>query len=153
MIANGPANKGLAPQARLFSSALGPPPANAVKLYEDSLLAIQHLTRPAGSYSGVAAVNLSYGVARAGGAPLDGGSLLSKGMDWLSIVDNALFVSATHEKGLTGTLATGVVPQDDYNGITVGSTSRDRFTGIFSIVDRDTAELARRRHYGRERPL
>jgi hypothetical protein len=107
---------GVAPEARLYSTAMGPLSEN---LQPQQCLAGQFVSRQDGS--NIRAVNLSYGESlerdARGDAQLDGNALLTLCLDWLTQQQNLLFVVAGNQG--TGGIA---IPTDNYNGITVAYT-------------------------------
>ncbi|WLT38227.1 S8 family serine peptidase [Synechocystis sp. B12] len=113
---------GVAPEARLYSTAMGPLSEN---LQPQQCLAGQFVSRQDGS--NVRAVNLSYGESLERDSrenpQLDGNALLTLCLDWLTQQQNLLFVVAGNQG--TGGIA---IPTDNYNGITVAYTvqSADR---------------------------
>ncbi len=63
-------------------------------------------------------------------ADLDGNVLLSAFLDWSSRVNDVLYVVAGYEQG-----DTGAIPKDNYNGITVGSSSKVTDTNETTDLD------------------
>lgn len=76
---------------------------------------------------------MSFGLALDGGEDDDGGSHLSSFVDWSAWRHDVLYVVAGRETGG----GAGLVPSDNYNGITVAASSDlatpfNRFSGIFA---------------------
>jgi hypothetical protein len=126
MIANGAADKGVAPQAAHHASAImtGMSEANA---HEHSVLSMQHVALQDGG--DVRATNLSFGRLLPAGATLNGNSLFTQGLDWSARVHDVLYVVAGSE-GEGG----NPIPIDGFNGVTVAFTRKDG-TGVFQQVD------------------
>lgn len=121
MIANGAANKGVAPDAKLFASAHD---AQAPDPDPDCAITAQHVAlQNAGD---VRAINLSFGNELYPGASRDGNSLLSRFVDWSARVHNVLYAD-TQGPGTP-------VPSDNYNGITVNASGKLP-GGIYGMVD------------------
>ncbi len=90
MIADGAADKGVAPKASLYASAYG-----AATSYADRILAFQKVAdASAAAGSRVRAINASFGVKPLGRDGLDGKSDLTMAVDWGARVDNTLYVIA-----------------------------------------------------------
>jgi subtilisin family serine protease len=127
MISSAKAMRGVAPGARLYSSAAGTP-----KRYgqPEECLSAQHIAMQNGG--DVRAINFSFGEAlRQDPRPkplLDGNALLTQCVDWSARVHNVLYVVAGNQgKG-------GIsIPTDNYNGINVAFTTR--LQGLFRKVD------------------
>ncbi len=127
MISSAKAMRGVAPGARLYSSAAGTP-----KRYgqPEECLSAQHIAMQNGG--DVRAINFSFGEAlRQDPRPkplLDGNALLTQCVDWSARVHNVLYVVAGNQgKG-------GIsIPTDNYNGINVAFTTR--LEGVFRKVD------------------
>ncbi|WP_421654685.1 S8 family serine peptidase [Leptothermofonsia sp. ETS-13] len=127
MISSAKAMRGVAPGARLYSSAAGTP-----KRYgqPEECLSAQHIAMQNGG--DVRAINFSFGEAlRQDPRPkplLDGNALLTQCVDWSARVHNVLYVVAGNQgKG-------GIsIPTDNYNGINVAFTNR--LEGVFRKVD------------------
>jgi hypothetical protein len=119
--------KGIAPRARLLSSAYAMSRRDG---QPEAALAAQHIARQEG---GIRAMNLSFGEPLSEDprpdATLDGEALLTLCLDWLATKYNTLAVVAGNQgKG-------GIpIPTDHYNGITVGFTRQ--VDGVYSQVDR-----------------
>jgi len=124
MIAGGtgpdPAAEGVSPGSQLHSggdrlSQLGP--------QQDRLVNMNHKAR----ISGMRAINLSFGFQLQQFVEIpDGNALPSQFVDWSTSRHNVLYVAASDEFGLdAGT------PGDNFNGITVGSSSRVGGAGDF----------------------
>ncbi|MBD2021693.1 S8 family serine peptidase [Leptolyngbya sp. FACHB-36] len=127
MIGTAKAMRGVAPGARLYSSAAGTP-----KRYgqPEECLSAQHVASQNGG--DVRAVNFSFGEAlRQDPRPnptLDGNALLTLCIDWSARVHNVLYVVAGNQgKG-------GIsIPTDNFNGVNVAFTTR--VDGAFRKVD------------------
>jgi subtilisin family serine protease len=118
---------GVAPGARLYSSAVG---STKNMGQPEECLSAQHIaTQNAGD---VRAINFSFGEPlnrdSRPNAVLDGGALLTQCIDWSSRVHDVLYAIAGNQgKG-------GIpIPTDNFNAITVAFSSRQG--GIFSKVD------------------
>ncbi len=119
---------GVAPDAQLYSAAVGTPEDLTGQPQE--CLASQHVALQNGG--DVRAINFSFGeplIPDAGNsAALDGNALLTKCIDWSSRTHKLLYVVAGNQ-GQGGI----PIPTDNFNGINVAySTERD---GSFSRVD------------------
>ncbi|MBV5262180.1 S8 family serine peptidase [Synechococcus moorigangaii CMS01] len=111
---------GVAPKARLFSSAIGPTESAA---QPEECLATQHIAQQNGG--DLRAINFSFGESlsrdpRANPA-LDGNALLTQCLDWTARVYDVLHVVAGNQ-GSGGI----PIPTDHYNGITTAYTTRFR---------------------------
>lgn len=119
--------RGVAPHARLYSSAAGTP-----KRYgqPEECLSAQHIALQNGG--DVRAINFSFGEALRHDprpkAQLDGNALLTQCVDWSSRVHNVLYVVAGNQ-GRGGIS----IPTDNYNGINVAFTTRVQ--DVFAKVD------------------
>lgn len=119
--------RGVAPNARLYSSAAGTP-----KRYgqPEECLSAQHIALQNGG--DVRAINFSFGEALRHDprpkAQLDGNALLTQCVDWSSRVHNVLYVVAGNQ-GRGGIS----IPTDNYNGINVAFTTR--IQDLFAKVD------------------
>ncbi|MGC8713126.1 MAG: S8 family serine peptidase [Leptodesmis sp.] len=119
--------RGVAPDARLYSSAAGTP-----KRYgqPEECLSAQHIALQNGG--DVRAINFSFGEALRHDprpkAQLDGNALLTQCVDWSSRVHNVLYVVAGNQ-GRGGIS----IPTDNYNGINVAFTTR--IQDVFARVD------------------
>lgn len=119
--------QGVAPGARLYSSAAGTP-----KRYgqPEECLSAQYVAEQNGG--DVRAINFSFGEAlRQDPRPnptLDGNALLTQCIDWSTRVHNVLYVIAGNQgKG-------GIsIPTDNFNGINVAFTTR--LDGVFRKLD------------------
>ena len=119
--------EGVAPGARLYSSAAGTP-----KRYgqPEECLSAQYIAQQNGG--DVRAINFSFGEAlRQDPRPnptLDGNALLTQCIDWSTRVHNVLYVIAGNQgKG-------GIsIPTDNFNGINVAFTTR--LEGLFRKLD------------------
>ena len=127
MVSSAKAVRGVAPGARLYSSAAGTP-----KRYgqPEECLSAQHVAMQNGG--DVRAINFSFGESlRQDPRPnplLDGNALLTQCVDWSARIHNVLYVVAGNQgKG-------GIsIPTDNFNGINVAFTTR--IEGIFRKVD------------------
>jgi hypothetical protein len=133
---NNEAPLGVAPNARLRSSAYLTGGTN----YVDPLLTTQYLASlfSLTSLSRVRAINHSWSKPLETGAVLDGNSLLTLGMDWMSRHYDVLqIVAGNEDPGVV------VVPTDDFNGLTVAYTQKANGTysrvGIFNDFDPDAS--------------
>lgn len=127
MISNQKDLGGVAPQANLYSAAVGSL-KNAGQ--PEECLTTQHIAlQNSGS---VRSINLSFGESLARDArqnpELDGNALFTQCLDWSARVHNVLYVVAGNQ-GLGGI----PIPTDNYNGITTAYSMRKG--GIFSKVD------------------
>ncbi|MBD1825879.1 S8 family serine peptidase [Cyanobacteria bacterium FACHB-DQ100] len=118
MIGDSKAVRGVAPEARLYSSAAATPQRSG---QAEECLSAQQVTLQNGG--DVRAINFSFGEALQQdprpNARLDGNALLTQCIDWLSLKHNSLFIVAGNQgKG-------GIpIPTDSYNGMTVSFTRR-----------------------------
>lgn len=125
--------RGTAPQARLYSAAFG---RLNEQFQENQCLTLQQIARQNGG--DIRAINLSFGEPlgrdRRRVPRLDGESLLTQCLDWLSRTEQTLMVVAGNQgKG-------GIpLPGDHYNGLTVAFTRP--YQGDYSRLD--FANLAR----------
>ncbi|MEM8639541.1 MAG: S8 family serine peptidase [Cyanobacteria bacterium P01_G01_bin.54] len=107
--------QGVAPDANLYASAVGP----ASQVAE--CLAAQHVAQQQNNT--VRAINFSFGEPlrrdERSNPVLDGNALLSRCVDWSARVHNTLYVIAGNQGG--GGIQ---LPTDHYNGITVAATRR-----------------------------
>ncbi|MGI0489878.1 S8 family serine peptidase [Pantanalinema rosaneae CENA516] len=119
--------KGVAPGARLYSSAAGTPRRYG---QPEECLSAQHVAIQNGG--DVRAINFSFGESLKQdprpNALLDGNALLTQCIDWSTRVHNTLYVVAGNQgKG-------GIsIPTDNYNGINVAFSTRVQ--GIYTKVD------------------
>jgi subtilisin family serine protease len=119
--------KGVAPGARLYSSAAGTPRRYG---QPEECLSAQHIAIQNGG--DVRAINFSFGESLKQdprpNALLDGNALLTQCIDWSTRVHNVLYVVAGNQgKG-------GIsIPTDNYNGINVAFSTR--IQGIYAKVD------------------
>ncbi len=127
MVSNDKGFRGVAPAARLYSSAVGSTKGTA---QAQECLSAQHIAMQNGS--DVRAINFSFGEPLnrdpRPDAVLDGNALLTKCVDWSSRVHNILYAVAGNQgKG-------GIpIPTDNFNGLNVAfSTMRE---GMFQKVD------------------
>jgi hypothetical protein len=123
-IVNGIAPTGVAPGADLFSSAYiteGVDPG-----YQDAILTIQFIA----AIPGMRAVNHSWGKEEDGVVlPSNGESLLTMAIDWSVRQHNVLHIIA----GNQGAIADTPVPKDNYNGMTIGRSSKAA-DGVYRLV-------------------
>lgn len=127
MISSDKAAPGVAPGARLYSSAVGSPKTSG---QAEECLSAQYVAEQNGG--DVRAINFSFGESLQRDprpdALLDGNALLTQCIDWSSRVHNSLYVIAGNQgKG-------GIpIPTDNFNGVNIAySTRRDN---IFTKVD------------------
>ncbi|MBL1176031.1 MAG: S8 family serine peptidase [Pantanalinema sp. GBBB05] len=119
--------KGVAPGARLYSSAAGTPRRYG---QPEECLSAQHVAIQNGG--DVRAINFSFGESLKQdprpNALLDGNALLTQCIDWSTRVHNVLYVIAGNQgKG-------GIsIPTDNYNGINVAFSARVQ--GLYAKVD------------------
>jgi Subtilase family len=127
IISTGKAMRGVAPDARLYSSAAGTPFKSG---QTEECLSAQHVALQNGG--DVRAINFSFGESlRQDPRPnpvLDGNALLTQCLDWSARVHDVVYTVAGNQgKG-------GIpIPTDNFNGMTVAFTSR--INGIYSKVD------------------
>jgi len=127
MISSAKASPGVAPGARLYSSAAGTP-----KRYgqPEECLSAQHIALQNGG--DVRAINFSFGESLRqdprSHPVLDGNALLTLCVDWSARVHDVLYVVAGNQgKG-------GIsIPTDNFNGINVAFTNR--VEGVFRKID------------------
>ncbi len=118
MIGDSKAVRGVAPDARLYSSAAATPQRSG---QAEECVSAQYIALQNGG--DVRAINFSFGEALQQdprpNARLDGNALLTQCIDWLSLKHNSLFVVAGNQgKG-------GIpIPTDTYNGMTISFTRR-----------------------------
>jgi Subtilase family len=146
MISNDKAVPGVAPEARLYSAAVGSMEKSG---QPEECLAAQNLALQNGG--DLRAINYSFGESLERDprpeAVLDGNALLTQCLDWSARVYDVLHLVAGNQgKG-------GIpIPTDNFNGINVAFTKRVQ--GIFSKIDfaniGDIADGIRRRLEGRE---
>jgi subtilisin family serine protease len=118
---------GVAPGARLYSTAVGSPTKGG---QPEECLSAQYVALQNGG--DVRAINFSFGEplerdARPN-ATLDGNALLTQCIDWLSTVHNTLFVIAGNQ-GDGGI----PIPTDNYNGVNTAYSAKRQ--GLFTKVD------------------
>ncbi|OLP16479.1 peptidase S8 and S53 subtilisin kexin sedolisin [Leptolyngbya sp. 'hensonii'] len=138
MIGNDKALQGVAPDARLYASAVGLMKRNG---QPEECLSTQHVAQQNGG--DVRAINFSFGESlREDPRPqavLDGNALLTQCLDWSARVHDVVYVVAGNQgKG-------GIpIPTDNFNGVNVAFSSRYRPNleagesqglGLFSKVD------------------
>jgi hypothetical protein len=118
---------GVAPGARLYSSAVGSPTKGG---QPEECLSSQYVAQQNGG--DVRAINFSFGEPLERDprpdAVLDGNALLTQCIDWLSKSRNVLFVIAGNQ-GDGGI----PIPTDNYNGVNTAYTTKRE--GIFTKVD------------------
>ncbi len=133
--------RGIAPEARLYSAAVGNLRRNA---QPEECLSAQHVALQNGG--DVRAINFSFGESLAQdprpNAQLDGNALLTQCVDWSARIHNVVYVIAGNQgKG-------GIpIPTDNYNGITVAFTTQAE--GLFAQIDfanlgSETSDIAKR---------
>ncbi|MUG97818.1 S8 family serine peptidase [Scytonema sp. UIC 10036] len=127
MVSTNKALPGIAPQARLYSSAVG----SGKNLGQpEECMSAQHIAAQNGG--DIRAINFSFGEPLnrdpRPAAVLDGKALLTMCIDWSSRVHDSLYIIAGNQgKG-------GIpIPTDNYNGMNVAFSSRR--AGIFNKVD------------------
>jgi len=127
MISTAKRMRGVAPGARLFSSAAATPRRNG---QAEECLSAQHVALQNGG--DVRAINFSFGESlRYDPRPqalLDGNALLTQCLDWSARVHNVLYTVAGNQ-GRGGIS----IPTDNYNGINVAFTNRVQ--NLFARVD------------------
>ncbi len=127
MISSDKALRGVAPGARLYSTAVGSLKTGG---QPEECLSAQHVALQNGG--DVRAINFSFGETLQRdprpNALLDGNALLTQCIDWSARVHNVLYAIAGNQgKG-------GIpIPTDNFNGVNVAFTSRRQ--GIFTKVD------------------
>lgn len=127
MVSDNKKMRGIAPKARLYSSAIGSVKTGA---QPEECLASQHIASQ--NSDDVRAINFSFGESLKRddreNPLLDGNSLLTQCIDWSARVHNTLYVIAGNQ-GNGGI----PIPTDNYNGITTAYTKK--IDGIFRKVD------------------
>lgn len=127
MVSNDKRLKGVAPEARLYASAVG---SLRRAGQPEECLAAQHVALQNGG--DVRAINFSFGESLERdpreNASLDGNALLTQCVDWSARVHNVLYVIAGNQ-GQGGI----PIPTDLFNGVTVASTTKR--DGEFVKVD------------------
>jgi len=127
MISGSKQNRGVAPGARLFSSAAGTPRRYG---QPEECLSAQHIALQNGG--DVRAINFSFGESlRHDPRPqalLDGNALLTQCLDWSARAHNVLYVVAGNQ-GRGGIS----IPTDNFNGVNVAFTHRVQ--NLFARVD------------------
>jgi hypothetical protein len=127
MVSNDAKLRGIAPEARLYSSAVGLLLRSG---QPEECMSAQHIALQNGG--DVRTINFSFGESlRQDPRPqarLDGNALLTQCVDWSSRVHNVLYVVAGNQ-GRGGIS----IPTDNFNGINVAFTSRLR--NVFAWVD------------------
>jgi subtilisin family serine protease len=146
MVSRGKAVRGVAPDARLYSSAAGTPFKGG---QAEECLSAQHIAQQNGG--DVRAINFSFGESLRQdprpNARLDGNALLTLCMDWSARVHDVLYTVAGNQgKG-------GIpIPTDNFNGMTIAFTNR--VGKLYSKVDfsniGDVAPSILKRNVGRE---
>jgi hypothetical protein len=127
MISSTKASRGIAPGARLYSTAVGSLKTGG---QPEECLSAQHIALQNGG--DVRAINFSFGETLQRdprpNALLDGNALLTQCIDWSARVHNVLYAIAGNQgKG-------GIpIPTDNFNGVNVAFTTRRE--GIFTKVD------------------
>ncbi len=126
MVGNTKLFRGIAPGARLYSTAIGIIRRNG---QPEECLASQHIAMQNGG--DVRAINFSFGESLQQdprpNAVLDGNALLTQCIDWSTRVHNVLYVVAGNQgKG-------GIpIPTDNFNGVNVAFSNRQN--GVFTQV-------------------
>lgn len=127
MVSNVAKLRGVAPDARLYSSAVGLLLRSG---QPEECLSAQHIASQNGG--DVRTINFSFGESLKQDprpqARLDGNALLTQCVDWSSRVHNVLYVVAGNQ-GRGGIS----IPTDNFNGLNVAFTSRLR--NLFALVD------------------
>ncbi len=127
MISRDKAFPGVAPDARLYSTAVGSPKITG---QPEECLSTQHIAQQNGG--DVRAINLSFGEPLERdprpNAKLDGNALLTQCLDWSARVHNVVYVVAGNQG--KGGIA---IPTDNYNGINVAYTNLRQ--GIYRKLD------------------
>lgn len=122
--------RGVAPQARLYSSAFGLENIGRGGIQPRTCLSSQQVARQNGD--DLRAINFSFGESLARdprpNASLDGNSLLTQCVDWSARVHDVLYVIAGNE-GRGGI----PIPTDEYNGVNVAYTMA--INGVFKRLD------------------
>ena len=129
MVSADPAMRGIAPQARLYSSAVGLLNRNG---QPEECLSAQHIAQQNGG--DIRAINFSFGESLQQDprprARLDGNALLTLCLDWSTRVHDVLYVVAGNQ-GRGGIS----IPTDNFNGINVAFTRRITSNGPFAQID------------------
>ncbi len=108
---NGDAPTGVALNANLYSSAYITP---GVVGYEDVILTTQYIANVAD----VRAINHSWQKGISASDQLDGNTQLTLGMDWIAKKHNVLNIFAGNQNAMIP------IPTDNFNGMTIGRSSR-----------------------------
>lgn len=117
---------GVAPGAALYSVAGNFTSTGGVELiYQDAAVSANHLATLPGK--NLRAINMSFNVS-SGSDNADGNSLLTSFVDWSASTHDILYVTSGFEAG-----ASGPLPSDNFNGITVGFSEKDE--GVYKKVD------------------
>ncbi|HEY9747943.1 MAG TPA: S8 family serine peptidase, partial [Allocoleopsis sp.] len=129
MVSADPAMRGVAPKARLYSSAVGLLNRNG---QPEECLSAQHIAQQNGG--DIRAINFSFGESLLQDprprARLDGNALLTLCLDWSTRVHDVLYVVAGNQ-GRGGIS----IPTDNFNGVNVAFTRRFGSNGPFAQVD------------------
>ncbi|ELR99711.1 S8 family serine peptidase [Gloeocapsa sp. PCC 73106] len=118
--------RGVAPDARLYSGAVGPIQGGG---QAEECLTTQHIAQQNGT--DVRAINFSFGESLHQDSreepKLDGNALLTQCIDWSARVHNTLYIIAGNQG--TGGIP---IPTDNYNGITTAYTAKrqDRYIKV-----------------------
>ncbi len=127
MISRDKAFPGVAPDARLYASAVGAPKLTG---QPEECLSIQHIAQQNGG--DVRTINLSFGEPLERdprpNARLDGNALLTQCLDWSARIHNVVYVVAGNQG--KGGIA---IPTDNYNGINVAYSNLRQ--GIYRKLD------------------
>jgi len=122
MISQEPAIIGVAPNARLYSSASGAtePAGQPAECLASQTVALQN-------GGDLRAINFSFGEPLRGSTVLDGNALLTQCIDWSASAHDVLYVIAGNqgEGGIP-------IPTDNYNGMTVANSALEK--GVFARV-------------------
>jgi hypothetical protein len=127
MIGRDKESPGVAPDARLYSTAVGTPKSTG---QPEECLSAQHTARQNGG--DVRAINISFGEPLDRDprphAKLDGNALFTQCLDWSARIHNVLYLVAGNQgKGRIS------IPTDNYNGINVAYSNLRQ--GIYSKLD------------------
>ncbi len=127
MVSNHKKLRGIAPKAKLYSSAIGLIKKDG---QGEQCLSAQHIAKQ--NNDDVRAINFSFGESLDKDSrinpSLDGNALLTQCIDWSARVHNTLYVVAGNQ-GSGGI----PIPTDNYNGITTAYTRKKQ--GVFNKLD------------------
>lgn len=124
MISSDPGSTGVAPEALLYAAGYKPTGFDADP--EAASMGQLIATRMTPTGGRVHAINMSFAIS--GDVP-DGDDLLTQFVDWSASHHDVLYVSAGRE---TSTPSGVFTPTDNYNGITIGSSTK--MGGVYSQV-------------------